>query len=274
MNITDLQSIEIALLLEGIYRHYGYDFRAYSPASLRRRILKAMKDEHCETISGLQAKVLHDPACLERFLLTLSISVTAMFRDPHFYRAFRSKVIPLLRTYPSFQIWLAGCSTGEEAYSMAILMEEEGLSNRSRIYATDINEAILKRAKEGIFPLEMMKEYTANYIQAGGKRSFSDYYTANYGNAIFRPSLAENVVFAQHNLVTDGVFNQFEVIWCRNVTIYFTKPLQDHVHNLLYDSLVPFGVIGLGKQETIRFTPHEYQFTQLVPDEPLYRKIG
>jgi chemotaxis protein methyltransferase CheR len=180
----------------------------------------------------------------------------------------------MLRTYPSFQIWLAGCSSGEEVYSMAILLEEEGLARRSRIYATDINEVVLKKAKEGIFPLQMMKEYTANYIKAGGKRSFSDYYTANYDNAIFRPALRETVVFAQHNLVTDGIFNQFNVIWCRNVTIYFTKELQKRVHTLLYESLITFGVLGLGKHESLKFTPYEHQYERLESNEPLYRKIG
>src|SRR5882762_8258106 len=191
-----LEEIEIQLLLEGLFRHYGFDFRNYALASLRRRLRDCMRDEGAATISGYQEKLLHDPACLERLLNALSINVTAMFRDPSFYRTFREKVLPLLRTYPFIRIWHAGCSTGEEVYSMAILLREEGLYERARIYATDINEVVLQRAKAGIFPLERMQEYTDNYIRAGGKRSFSEYYTAKYGGALFDQSLTKNVVFS------------------------------------------------------------------------------
>jgi len=205
----DLERIEIELLLEGIFRHYGFDFRAYAYASIRRRLWKRIEEEGLSSVSALQERVLHEPEMMEKLLLDLSINVTAMFRDPGFYCTFREHVIPLLRTYPFIRIWHAGCSTGEEVYSMAMLLSEEGLYDRSRIYATDINEVVLQRAKAGIFPLERMQEYTDNYIRAGGKRSFSEYYTAKYGGALFDQSLTKNVVFSQHNLVTDRSFSEF-----------------------------------------------------------------
>src|SRR5439155_17804684 len=185
-------------------------------------------------IAGLLEKVLHDPACMERLLLDLSVNTTAMFRDPKLYLAFREKVVPLMRTYPFVSIWHAGCSTGEEVYSMAILLTEEGLYDRCRIYATDINDVVLQQAKDGIFPLNRMQEYTENYIRAGGKQSFSEYYTAKYDGALFSPTLTRNVVFSQHNLVTDRSFAEFNVIFCRNVLIYFDRELQDRVHGLFY----------------------------------------
>ena len=270
---NELESIEIQLLVEGLFRYYGFDFRNYAVASLKRRIWNAIRAERLESISGLQERVLHDSACLERFLLGLSVNVTAMFRDPSFYLAFRNNVVPLLRTYPFIRIWHAGCSTGEEVYSMAILMEEEGLYHRCRFYATDMNELVLQKARTGIFHLDSMQEYTQNYLQAGGKRSFSEYYTAAYNNAIFRSSLKENIVFSQHNLATDSSFNEFNVILCRNVLIYFNQTLQDRVHNLLYDSLSRFGVLGLGRQETIKFTPHEKHYEVLEKREKLYRRV-
>ncbi len=270
----ELEELEIYLLLEGIFRHYGFDFREYSLSSLRRRVRNAVNAEKVLTISGLLEKILHEPACLERFLLALTVNVTSMFRDPEFYLAFRQKVIPLLRTYPSLQIWHAGCSTGEEVYSLAVILEEEGLLKRSTIYATDINEIVLKKAKEGIFPLENMKENTGNYLRGGGNHSFSDYYTAAYGGALMRPSLKENIVFAQHNLVSDSPFNHFQVIFCRNVTIYFNKSLQQKVHKLLYESLINFGVLGLGSKESIRFTPFEKNYEHLEAETSLYRKIS
>src|ERR671933_1263501 len=196
----ELETIEIKLLLEGIFRYYGFDFRNYALASLKRRIWNTIRSEQLTTVSALQDKLLHDPAYLDRFLLDVSVNVTAMFRDPTFYLSFRNKVVPMLRTYPFIRIWHAGCSTGEEVYSMAILLQEEGLYDRCRIYATDINEAVLQRAKDGIFPIATMQENTANYIAAGGTGTFSEYYTARYDHCIFRPSLRDNVVFAQHNL--------------------------------------------------------------------------
>jgi chemotaxis protein methyltransferase CheR len=268
-----LERVEVELLLEGIYRHYGFDFRSYAYASLRRRVWKRIEAERLQTVSALQELVLHDQAAMERLLLDLSITVTAMFRDPGFYAAFRREVVPLLRTYPFIRIWHAGCSTGEEVYSMAILLQEEGLYDRARIYATDINESVLQRAKAGIFPLERMQEYTENYIHAGGTQSFSQYYTAMYDGARFAPALLKNVVFSQHNLVTDRSFSEFNAILCRNVLIYFDKVLQTHVHGLFYDSLSMFGVLALGSKETMRFSKYEECFEPLAPSEKIYRKV-
>jgi chemotaxis protein methyltransferase CheR len=264
---SDLEGIEVRLLAEGIYQHYGFDFRDYSLPSLRRRLWKRVYAEGLATISALQDKVLHDSACMERLLLDLSINTTAMFRDPSFYLSFRQKVVPLLR------IWHAGCSTGEEVYSMAILLQEEGLYDRSRIYATDINEAVLQRAKDGIFPVNTMQENTANYIAAGGTGTFSGYYTARYDYAMFRPSLRENVVFAQHNLVTDASFNHFNVIFCRNVLIYFNNRLQERVQELFLNSMEMFGILGLGKKETIRYTNVTENYEEIDGEERLYRRI-
>jgi len=269
----DLEGIEIKLLTEGIYQHYGFDFRDYSLPSLKRRIWKRVYAEGLSSVSGLQEKVLHDPGCMERLLLDLSINTTAMFRDPSFYLAFRQKIVPVLRTYPFVRIWHAGCSTGEEVYSMAMLLYEEGLYDRCRIYATDINEAVLQRAKEGIFPISSMKENTSNYIAAGGTGTFSEYYVAKYDYAIFRPSLRENVVFAQHNLVTDASFNQFNVIFCRNVLIYFNNTLQDRVQKLFLDSLETFGILGLGKRETLRFSSVIDNYEVIDEEERLYRRV-
>lgn len=269
----ELERVEIALLLEGIYRHYGFDFRSYAYSSIRRRLWKRIQAERLATVSALQERVLHDRAAMERLLLDLSVNVTAMFRDPDFYVAFRREVVPLLRTYPFVRIWHAGCATGEEAYSMAILLEEEGLYDRTRIYATDINEVVLQKAKAGIFPLERMQEYTQNYLRAGGTRSFSEYYTAKYdGAAIARP-LLRNIVFSQHNLVTDRSFAEFHVILCRNVLIYFDKALQAQVLGLFYESLVMFGVLALGAKETLKFSPYEARFEQLDARHKVYKKV-
>lgn len=270
----ELEKIEIDLLLEGIYRRYGHDFRQYAYASLKRRIHGAMQAEKVSSISALQAKTLHDPACMKRFLLSVSVNVTAMFRDPGFFLAFRQRVIPMLRTYPFVRIWHAGCSTGEEVYSMAILLQEEGLYDRCRIYATDMDEAVLKQAMEGIFPLEAVKGYDANYLRAGGVSSLSNYYTSGYGSALFRASLRDNMVFSPHNLAMESSFNEFHVILCRNVMIYFAKPLQQRVHNLLYDSLTMFGILGIGNRESLHFTPHENAYEPIDREAKLYRRIA
>jgi len=269
----DLERIEIDVLLEAIYRRYGFDFREYAYASLKRRLWRRIHAEQLASISGLQERVLHDSGCMERLLLDLSINVTAMFRDPSFYVAFREKVVPLLRTYPFTRIWNAGCSTGEEVYSLAILLAEEGVYDRARIYATDINEEVLARAKAGVFPLDKMREYTSNYIRAGGKAAFSEYYVAAYDGARFSPSLVENVVFAQHNLVSDRSFNEFNVVVCRNVLIYFDRSLQARVHELFHESLARFGVLALGHRETIRLTPFEDAYEAVDADERIYRKV-
>ena len=270
---NELEDIEISLLLEGLYRYYGFDFREYSPASLKRRILERMRAEKIESVSRFQDRVLHDAACMERLLLGLSVHVTSMFRDPDFYLTFRRKVVPILKTYPTVRIWHAGCSTGEEIYSMSILLQEEGLYRKSLIYATDISHEVLRKAKEGIFPLAAMQEYTVNYMKAGGTREFSDYYTAHYDNVIFHPSLKTNVVFAEHNLATDGSFNEFHVVLCRNVMIYFNKALQERVHNLVYESLSMFGIFGLGNKESLKFTPREGFYEKMDDVNELYRKV-
>ncbi len=269
----DLELIEIQLLTEGIYRHYGFDFRDYSLPSLRRRIWKRIYAEGLSTVAGLIEKVLHDSSSMERLLLDLSINTTAMFRDPTFYKSFRKKIVPMLRTYPFVRIWHAGCSTGEEVYSMAILLQEEGLYDKCRIYATDINEAVLQKAKAGIFPINTMQENTSNYIAGGGTGTFSDYYTARYDYAIFRPALRENVVFAQHNLVTDASFNHFNVILCRNVIIYFNNVLQERVQQLFRDSMEMFGILGLGKKESIRYTGVVDDYEEIDAEERIYRRI-
>ena len=274
MTATSVDTTEVRLLLEGIHERYGFDFRDYAEASIRRRILRRVHAEGLATISALQDRVLHDTECMERLLLSLTVHVTSMYRDPLFFKVFRNKVVPLLRTYPFIRIWHAGCSTGEEVYSTAILLEEEGVYDRCRIYATDLSESVLRAAKAGIFTLNHMKEYSENYLQAGGSRSLSDYYTASYERAIFRESLRRNVVFAQHNLVTDSSFNEFNVILCRNVMIYFNRTLQNRVHGLLYQSLGRLGVLGLGRKESMRFTPHEVSFEELDGPEKIYRKVA
>ena len=268
-----LERLEIELLLEAVFRHYGFDFRSYAYASIRRRLWRRIEAEGLKTVTALQERVLHDPAMMEQLLLDLSINVTAMFRDPSFYLAFREKVVPLLRTYPFFRIWHAGCSTGEEVYSMAILLEEEGLYDRARIYATDINEVVVHRARAGIFPLERMQEYTENYIRAGGTRSFSEYYVAKYDGALFSPALQRNVVFSQHNLVTDRSFAEFNVILCRNVLIYFDRTLQMQVHGLFYESLVHLGILCLGSKETLRLSDYEASYEELSGADRIYRKV-
>lgn len=271
--LVSLEDIEIGLLLEGLYRVHGFDFREYSRASIKRRILEMMRAEKLETISAFQDKILHDALCLDRFLLGLSVHATSMFRDPSFYLTFRQKVVPLLRTYPTVQIWVAGCSTGEEVYSLSILLQEERLYPKCRIYATDISRSVLRKARDGIFPLSAMREYTANYHKAGGTNEFSDYYTAHYDSVIFSGTLKNNVVFSEHNLATDGSFNEFQVILCRNVMIYFNKDLQARVHNLLYDSLSMFGVFGLGNKESMKFTPRAAFYEHLNDKDKLYRKV-
>jgi chemotaxis protein methyltransferase CheR len=269
----ELEKLEISLLLEAVFRRYGFDFRSYAYSSLKRRLWKRIQAEGLSTVSDLQAKVLHQPETMERLLLDLSINITAMFRDPGFYIAFREHVVPVLRTYPFIRVWHAGCSTGEEVYSMAILLMEEGLYDRARIYATDINEVVVQRARAGIFPLDKMQEYTQNYLRAGGKRSFSEYYTALYDGARFDASLAKNMVFSQHNLVTDGSFAEFNVIVCRNVMIYFDRELQNRVHELFYNSLVPYGILGLGSKETLRFTRFEDRYEVVSAKEKIFRRV-
>jgi chemotaxis protein methyltransferase CheR len=273
-DVRDLEEIEVALLLEAIFRRYGFDFREYAPASLRRRLWRRANAEGLPTLSALQDRVLHDPACMERLLLDLSINVTAMFRDPSFYVALREKVVPLLHTYPFSRVWIAGCSTGEEVYSLAIVLDEERLLERTRVYATDINEEVLRRARHGVIPLDKMQEYTQNYLQAGGTRAFSEYYLASYDGAQIDRRLLENIVFAQHNLVSDRSFNEFHLIVCRNVMIYFDRGLQDRVLKLFDDSLTKLGVLGLGHKETLRYSALADRYEELDGEEKLFRKVA
>ena len=270
----ELETLEIELLLEAVHRRYGFDFREYAQASLKRRLWRRMHAEGVTTVTQLHDRLLHEPACMERLLLDLSINVTAMFRDPSFYLALREHIVPALRTYPFTRVWCAGCSTGEEVYSLAILLSEEGLYDRTRIYATDINEQVLDTARAGVFPLDKMQQYTQNYIKAGGKREFSEYYVAAYDGARFSRSLIENIVFAQHNLVSDRAFNEFNVIVCRNVMIYFDKTLQDRVHRLFYESLSTFGTLALGRKESVAFTPYADSYEVVDAAERIYRKTA
>jgi chemotaxis protein methyltransferase CheR len=268
---AELEELEIDLLLEAIHRRYAYDFRGYARASLRRRLWRRAALEGVGTISALQERIIHDPRCLERLLRDLSIKVTEMFRDPGFHLALRSRVFPALRTHPFVRLWVAGCSTGEEVVSLAIALSEAGLLERSRIYATDIDADVLERARAGAFPLESLRDYTRNYQQAGGTEAFSSYYAVQGGLAVFDPRLLANVVFAQHNLATDGSFNEFHLVVCRNVMIYFGRALQDHVLGLFVDSLARFGILGLGRKETLGGTTVEDRFEVLDAAEKLYR---
>ncbi|WP_252502102.1 protein-glutamate O-methyltransferase CheR [Sporosarcina sp. Marseille-Q4943] len=269
----DLERLEIDLFLQGIYEWYGYDYRDYAYHSIRRRIWHRVHAEKLTTVLELLNKVLHNPDCMQRLMEDFSINVTEMFRDPSFFLHFRKEVIPILRTYPSIRIWHAGCSTGEEVYSMAILLQEEGLYDKTKLYATDINTNVLRIAKSGQFPLSNMKKYTNNYLEAGGKRAFSEYYKATTTKVKFDASLSKNIVFAQHNLVTDRSFNEFHVILCRNVLIYFNKDLQEKVHQLFYESLVMFGLLGLGDKETLSFTSKADCYKELSGKQKLYQKM-
>ncbi len=265
-----VESVEIDLLLEAIFRHYAFDFRGYARASLRRRLWRRAHDEGVRTISGLQERVLHDPQAMDRLLRDLSINVTEMFRDPGFFQALREKVVPILRTYPYVRVWNAGCSTGEETVSLAILLEEEGLLERTRLYATDMNDTVLDRARTATFPLDKMRRYTENYQRAGGTGDFSRYYATRGETAVFAPGLVEGALFARHNLAQDGPFNEFQLIICRNVLIYFARPLQGRVHELFVHSLSRFGVLGLGRKESI----DGEGFAPLDEAERIYRRTA
>lgn len=268
------ENIEIQLLLQAIYLKYGYDFRNYAKASVKRRIHYRLQKDGLRSISELLYKVLYDEHFFGRFLLDLSINVTEMFRDPGFYRQVRAKVIPLLKDSSFLKIWHAGCSTGEEVYSMAIVLKEEGLYERSQIYATDMNEVVLKKAKHGIFNLHNLKQYTENYQKAGGRESFSDYYSAHYDHAVMEQALKKHVLFSDHNLATDGVFGEMNLIMCRNVLIYFDRDLQNRVIKLFHDSLTEGGILCLGSKESIRLTDYAGAFDDLVKDERIYIKNG
>lgn len=272
MEHVESEDIELQLLLEAIYLKYGYDFRDYARASVKRRISHRLNMAELSNLSEMQHRVLYDVEFFERLLLDLSINVTEMFRDPLFYQAIRREVIPILKTYPFIKIWHAGCSTGQEAYSMAILLKEEGLYKRSQIYATDFNDVVLQKAKEGIYAVEHVKDYTLNYQRAGGKASFVEYYTAHHDSIIMNRSLKKNIVFANHNLETDGVFGEMNVIMCRNVLIYFNRELQNRVLKLFSHSLCRHGILCLGSKESLRFSTQSEDFEDLVSTEKIYRR--
>lgn len=267
-----LVNLEIQLLLEALFQRYHYDFRSYARASIKRRLVQARDQLGFSSISALQERVLHDPAMLPRLLGYLTVQVSEMFRDPSYFKALREKVLPHLRTYPSLRIWIAGCSTGEEVYSLAILFREEGLYQRTLFYATDINPDALRAAEAGVFALDRIQKFTENHQKSGGKSSLSDYYTADYGRAVFDKGLRERVVFSDHSLVTDSVFAEMHLISCRNVMIYFDRPLQDRAIGLFRDSLARKGFLGLGSKESLRFSDHADAFADFVPDEKIYQR--
>ena len=266
------ENIEIQVLLEAIYLKYGYDFRNYSKASIKRRILHRLSLSGFKTISEMQHKILYDKQFFEILIQDLSIKVTEMFRDPSFHNAVRENIIPVLKDLPFIKAWHAGCASGEEVYSMAILLKEESLYDKTTIYATDFNEGVIKKAKDGIYPAERLKEYTHNYQKAGGQSSFADYYTAKYDYALINKSLKKNIVFAEHNLVTDWVFGEMNMIMCRNVLIYFNRDLQNRVIHLFRDSLCKDGFLCLGSKESIRDSEYSDDFVDFVKKEKLYRK--
>ena len=266
------EDIEVRLLLDAIYLRYHYDFRSYSPASLKRRLNAAKLQMGAESLSQLQEQVLRDPTTFTRLLQFLTVQVSDMFRDPSFFLALREKVVPELRTYPSIRIWIAGCSTGEELYSYAILLREEGLLERTTLYATDINPEALRKAELGLYPIERIQAFTENHRLAGGKSSLSEYYTAAYGSAAFDRTLRKSVVFSDHSLATDSVFAEVQLVSCRNVLIYFDRTLQDRAVGLMKDSLCRRGFLGLGSKESLLFSSHGSAFRDFVPSERWYQR--
>lgn len=264
--------IELQLIVEAIYLRYHYDFRTYAKASLKRRMSTAMGRFGCQTLSQLQDRVLHDPAAFASLLEYLTVQVSDMFRDPSYFASLRNTVLPMLRTYPSLKVWVAGCSAGEEVYSLAILLREEGLLARTIIYATDINAKALQKAESGVYGLERVAGFTANHRKSGARSSLSDYYTAAYGNAVFDKSLRKNVVFSDHSLATDSVFAEVQLVSCRNVLIYFDRQLQDRALGLFSEALCRKGFLGIGARESVRFSAHADTFDELVRDDRIYQK--
>jgi chemotaxis protein methyltransferase CheR len=267
-----VEDIEIQLLLEALYQRYHYDFRHYARASIKRRLIQACGLLNFTSISTMQDGLLHDPSTLPRLLGYLTVQVSEMFRDPSYFRALREKVLPHLRTYPSLKVWIAGCSHGEELYSLAILFREEGLDQRTLFYATDINPEALHAAEAGVYPLERVRKFTENHQKSGAKASLSDYYTADYGRAVFDKTLRSRVVFSDHSLVTDAVFAEMHLISCRNVLIYFDRALQDRAIGLFRDSLARKGFLGLGSKESLRFSEHGDAFADFVREEKIYQR--
>jgi len=271
-NDIENERLEINLLLEAVYLKYGYNFKDYAHSHTKRRLEHRLRMSQFSHYGEMQHRLIHDESFFNTLLLDLSINVTEMFRDPWFYKTVRETLIPLLKTYPYIKIWHAGCSAGQEVYSMAILLEEEAMKKRTQVYATDFNELILKKAKDAIYPIDVMKEYTQNYLKAGGSGMFSDYYTADYEHVILKQSLKEKILFSSHNLVTDGVFGEMNVIFCRNVLIYFNRDLQNRVLKLFYDSLCPGGYLCLGSKENIKFTKLADSFEPVSERDKIYRK--
>jgi chemotaxis protein methyltransferase CheR len=269
-----IEDIEIRLLLEALYVRYHYDFRNYAMASVKRRLRQAREQLGFPSISAIQEKVLHDETMLPRLLRYLTVQVSEMFRDPNYFRAIREKVIPHLKTYPSLKVWIAGCSGGEELYSFVILFREEGLEDRTIFYATDINQDALRIAESGVYDLDRIQLFTENHRKSGGKSSLSDFYTTGYGRATFDRSLRDRVVFSDHSLVTDAVFGEMNLISCRNVMIYFDRPLQDRAIGLFKESLVRKGFLGIGAKESLRFSAHANIFADVVREEKIYQKAG
>jgi len=270
----NVEDIEIRLLLEALFLTFHYDFRNYAMASVKRRLRQAREALGFATISAMQESLLHDPSLLPKLLGYLTVQVSEMFRDPSFFQAIREKVIPHLRTYPSLKVWIAGCSGGEELYSMVILFREEGLEERTLFYATDINAEALAVAEAGVYALDRVRLFTENHQKSGGKSSLSDYYQAAYGRAFFDKSLRRNVVFSDHSLVTDAVFSEMHLISCRNVLIYFDRDLQDRAIKLFEGSMVRKGFLGLGAKESMRFSRHAGSFEEFSREDKLYQKRG
>lgn len=268
----DVEALELELLLEAMYRRYGAEFRGYARTSLRRRVRNVLHQEKLPTISALQERILRDPEAMARLLDQLSVCVTSMFRDPTFFRAFREKVVPHLWAAPFVRVWCAGAATGEEVYSLAVLLSEEGLYERCRLYATDINSGLIEKAKRGVFAATLMREYEENYRAAGGKHALTEYFRVAYERATPTKALRRNIVFAQHNLATDRSFNEFNVILCRNVMIYFGPELQDRVHDLLFQSLRRGGFLCLGRREGISHTRMAGSYEVVDAEERIYRR--
>lgn len=267
-----VEDLEIQLLLEALYQRYHFDFRSYARASVKRRLVQARDQMGFASFSELQAALLHEPAMLSRMLGYLTVQVSEMFRDPTYFRALRERVVPHLRTWPSLKVWVAGCSHGEELYSLAILFKEEGLYDRTLFYATDINPEALRAAEAGVYPLDRLRRFTENHQKSGGRSSLSDYYTADYGRAVFDKALRSRVVFSDHSLVTDAVFAEMQLVSCRNVMIYFDRDLQDRAIGLFRDALPRNGFLGLGSKESLRFSRHADAFCEFAGEEKIYRK--
>jgi chemotaxis protein methyltransferase CheR len=272
MQPGEIETLELELLIDAIYRRYGYDFRHYARASLARRLSLFLSKTGCKTPSEIIPQILHDKVFFQSMIRHISVTVTEMFRDPLVYQAIRKTLVDYLKTYPFIRIWHAGCSTGEEVYSMAILLSEERLYNRCQIYATDFNDEALETAKKGTYPASRLKEYTANYQKSGGKESFSQYYHSQYESAIMDRALKENIVFANHNLSSDSVFSEMQLIMCRNVLIYFDQALQDRALGLFYDSLVHNGLLCLGAKETIKFSKYSNNFIDFSTTHKIFQK--